>query len=330
MMKLSTMYAVDSAVDTHGENIIAAQILKQWEHDAGSIRFFRSSANFIYLFRKEGKPFFLRFADSSERTRGTIEAEMDILQWVAAREMSVTLPIKSRNGNLVETVVTAMGTFHAVVFKAMEGLQLEIEDLDDHQFEQWGAALGKLHAALEHYGEPDVCARKTWKDSLEFIRVSLPEGKSAVLSEFEQIASSLQALPKTHDNYGLIHSDFELDNLYWHDQTIGIGDFDDCAYGWYIMDIAFALRDLFRSEIDLNNGSFLAFIHGYRRHHELHDELIFQMPLFLKMAKLLTYARLVRTIDIPPSAGYQAWLQSLHLKLTNRLESYKVTLENHL
>src|SRR5258708_27781920 len=83
MMKLSTIRTVDGTVDTYGGSQIAEQILTSWDHDQGSIRFFRSSANFVYRFRQGGKQCFLRFADTSERTRDTIEAEIDILQCVA-------------------------------------------------------------------------------------------------------------------------------------------------------------------------------------------------------------------------------------------------------
>ena len=52
MMKLSTMRTVDSTVDTHGGSPIAEQILTSWDHEQGSVRFFRSSANFVYRFRQ--------------------------------------------------------------------------------------------------------------------------------------------------------------------------------------------------------------------------------------------------------------------------------------
>lgn len=75
MMKLSTMRTVDSTVDTYGSSPIAEQILTSWDHEQGSLRFFRSSANFVYSFRQGGKQCFLRFAATSERTRDTIEAD---------------------------------------------------------------------------------------------------------------------------------------------------------------------------------------------------------------------------------------------------------------
>ena len=326
MMKLSTMLAVDRAVDRHGKSLIAEQVLKPWEHDRGSVTFFRASANFIYLFRKAGKRFFLRFAADSERTREAIEAEIDILKWVAARGMAITPPIESSNGKFVETVATDLGLFHSVVFGEAEGSQLEIEDLDDDHFWRWGATLGLLHSALKEYTGPGLSLRSTWRDHLELIRTYLPRKQSPVWSEFEQIASWLETLPVSPDSYGLIHCDFELDNLYWQETTIAIGDFDECSYAWYGMDLAFALRDLFRYHVDLNSKSFLAFVRGYGTEHGLDAELVSQLPLFLRMAKLLTYARIVRSMDLPPQTEDPAWLQALHVKLERWLDDYRASL----
>src|ERR1700680_1792987 len=106
MMKLSTMCKVDCMVGANGESPVAEQLLQDWEQDPGSVRCFRSSTNFVYVLRNDGRECFLRFAESSERTRETIEAEIDILHWVADKGMVVASPVLSRNGNFVETVVT--------------------------------------------------------------------------------------------------------------------------------------------------------------------------------------------------------------------------------
>src|SRR6266700_3105663 len=68
---------------------------------------------------------------------------------------------------------------------------------------------------------------------------------------------------------------------------------------WYVADIAWALRDLFSDSIDLSTRSFRAFVRGYCQQYPLEDDLLAHLPLFVRMAKLLTYARLVRTMDLP-------------------------------
>ena len=98
MMKLSTMCKVDCMVGANGESPVAEQLLKDWEHDPGSVRFFRSSANFVYVLRTDGRECFLRFAESSERTRETIEAEMDILHWVADKGWRSLSPCSPETG----------------------------------------------------------------------------------------------------------------------------------------------------------------------------------------------------------------------------------------
>ena len=51
MMRLSTLWKVDATIDALGSSPVAERILGSWPHEAGSVRFFRSSANFLYVFQ---------------------------------------------------------------------------------------------------------------------------------------------------------------------------------------------------------------------------------------------------------------------------------------
>src|ERR687885_2122523 len=75
MMRLSTMWRVDSTLDAAGSSPVAERVLEPWPHDPHSPRFFRSSANFLYVFRQAGTTSFLRFTDSAERSRAALGAE---------------------------------------------------------------------------------------------------------------------------------------------------------------------------------------------------------------------------------------------------------------
>lgn len=326
MMKLSTMLKVDSTVDNRGQSRIAERILEHWEHDHGSAQFFRSSSNFVYTFSKGGERFFLRFADSAERTEAEISAEMALLCQLASKGMTVTTPIASSNGRRVEKVETDLGTFYAVVFAELQGAQVELSELSTAQFELWGATLGRLHSITHLCQDPELCARRTWRDHLAMIRSYLSEDEPEVQAECDHITSFLSALPLTETNYGLIHGDFELDNLFWQDDTLAMLDFDDCFYCWYVADIAFALRDLFEAGVDLSNPAFRAFIRGYRERYPLDEELISHLPLFMRLAKLITYARLVRALDLANDQDYPEDFVPLVLKLENWRRNYKASL----
>lgn len=328
MMRLSTIWNVDRTIDANGSSPVAERILERWPYDHGSIRFFRSSANFLYVFRIDGNRHFLRFADSSERTREVIEAEVDLLTWLDGAGIDVALPVASRHGHLVETVETRWGIFHAVVFPALEGTQPGIEDLDDARFQRWGSSLGGLHSALATYPGGDTTTRPTWQHHLDMIRVNLPAEAPALHNELAEVAGELAALPQTLASYGLIHFDVELDNLVWREDAIGILDFDDCSHLWYAADIVFALRDLFEESTNQDDPRFRAFVRGYSEHRPVDGDLPSRVPLFLRLGGLIQYARLVRAADLVVGPEHPEWLGTLSRKLHDRIAAYRTSIED--
>jgi Ser/Thr protein kinase RdoA (MazF antagonist) len=326
MMRLSMIWNVDRLIDARGSSPLAEQILDRWPHDPESVRFFRSSANFIYVLRYDGKRRFLRFADSAERRRTSIDAEIALVEWLALEGLAVVRPVRSCNGRSVETVTTDWGTFHAVVFDALEGTQFELDDLDDAGFRAWGAALGQLHATIRNYPGSVSHARSTMQDHLAQARYLLPEDAPAVWEELHRLESSLDTLPVDRDVYGLIHFDFELDNLIWQDRSAQILDFDDCSRGWYVADIAFALRDLFDAGADLQDPSVRAFLGGYAAHVPLADNQIAQIPLFSRLGRLIQFARITRALDLAKDPAQPDWLRGLIDKLEDRRDAYSMKL----
>ena len=326
MMPLSTMWNVDRTIDASGSSPVAAQILARWAHDKGSVRFFRSSANFLYVFHREGERHFLRFADGAERSRDAVEAEVALLRWLAGEGITVALPVRSIKGTFVETVTTDHGTFHAVVFPAVKGDQYDIGELDGTRFREWGAALGQIHVAMIDCPPAIFSARGTWRDRLQRARRSLPDRAPSVREELGQIASALDAFPVSRDTYGLIHFDFELDNLVWGDHTIHVLDFDDCAHCWYEADIAFALRDLFEGEGGQDDPAFREFMRGYATQRPVEADALARLPLFSRLADFLAYASIARALDLVEDLDHPDWLRDLMSKLRNRMGAYERSL----
>ena len=324
MMTLSTMWNVDRTIREDGSSLIAERILEQWDYDSGSIRFFRSSANFLYVLQREGTDHLLRFSDASERSREDVEADLDLLAWVAGEGIDVALPVPSSGGNLLETVSTDSGEFHAVVLPMIEGEQVEIGVLDAAGFHRWGSALGTLHTAMEEY--PGSDRRRTWRDQLDFANQYLAADEQAPRKELEAIQSELDALPASDQTYGLIHADFELDNRVWRDDAISVLDFDDCSLHWYAADFALALGDLFDEGTGPDDERFRAFAVGYSEHHSLDGELAFRLPLFQRLDSLVQYARLVRSTDLSVGQEHPEWLRGLSQKLHDRMSGYRNSL----
>lgn len=272
MMKLSVMRAVVDTLTEEGESSIADAIVAKWPHDPASARYLRASANFVFTFRHEERPYVLRFSDARERALAAIEAEIAYIGHLSAHGVPVARPMRSLAGLEVEQVQTPLGAFHAVAFEALQGTQYDIEELTPEQFSQWGGALGQLHRAARSYRGS---GRPSWQERLAALEQELPPGEQAARKALVQVNVRVGQLSTDEHNFGLIHGDFELDNIIWSENTIGIVDFDDSARSWFAANIAFALRDLFddRSDnVDWEDANLRAFIDGYRANYAVSEE----------------------------------------------------------
>ncbi|HLV08640.1 MAG TPA: phosphotransferase [Halanaerobiales bacterium] len=323
MMKLSTMKTIVDTVDEEWNSSFGEKIAGLWDYDEGTVKYFRSSANFIFIFRREGEDYYLRFNRSDEREKDSIEEEIRLLNYLNDVTSNIVKPIKSINNKYIESVKTDLGEYYAVVFKGLKGKQYEIEDIDTEQYYIWGKALGNLHKLINTIPKDMTIKRNSWKDHLNFIEDNLSEEEILAKRELEEVKRWVDSLEITDNNYGLIHFDFELDNLRWEDNVISILDFDDCSYYWYVADIAFALRDLFEDSIDLTNSDFQEFIKGYESEFKIDKELLNDLSWFMRFHNLLSYTKLLRSIDILDYTDIPSWLLGLKKKLRRVVNNYR-------
>lgn len=329
MMKLETMQAVVATVNEQWESDLADQIMQAWAHDAERAKYWRASANFVFFSQAAGQRRILRFNHASERTATAMQAETNYVRQLAAQGIRVAKPIASLAGNDVESINTPKGLFHAVTFEAMPGTHWQADELTATHFVHWGKALGQLHNASMRCTNP---GRPTWRDHLAFVDETLPTQETAARHALQQITQQLAHLPRTAQNFGLIHYDFELDNILWDGENAGIIDFDDSAAYWYVADIAYALRDLFEDDannVDLHNDSFQHFIEGYRSVRAISPEELQQIPLFLHMHHLVSFARLYRAVPATALVDEFAWMTTLRQKLAATMQRYRKGFSNH-
>ena len=85
----------------------------------------------------------------------------------------------------------------------------------------YGNILGKLHAQLKDYPCPDN--RRNHKALLKEIgeRLEKYEAPEIVKEEYRIVCGELEQLPISLDTYGVIHYDFEPDNVFY-DETQGM------------------------------------------------------------------------------------------------------------
>ena len=304
---------------------LAKEALKNWKHDEANLdetlSGFRISSNAIYPFCEDGQVCFLRLAPVEEKEERNVSGELEFIRYLRGKGYPALEPVLSITGKDCLKLSTEWGAYYAAVFRKVGGVPVEDTDMSGPVMRAYGKALGRLHALSEAY-EPRV---KKWshEEALDWIASALTEYGAPEGVVFAQAAlrQELSALPARRDTYGLVHYDFEPDNVFYSEetQTCSVIDFDDGMYHWFALDIEQvfdSLRGALRGEALLKAKK--EFIKGYEEERPYTEEMEASLPLMRRFVDLFSYARLIRCVaekfpEEPP------WLGELRIKLNRAI-----------
>lgn len=300
-------------------NANALSLLQFWEHDEGTLELWRASSNFVYAFERNQVQYFLRLSFDQDNSIEQIKAELEFMQYLHLNGFPTVTPIQSINKKLIETLETPKGTYMAVVFSAANGINLDEDAITEKQMEEWGKSLASLHCLSKTF-EPVNDRRKSWLDTVQFMESVFnkqPEEKLA-LYELRELTNWLQSLSTDKDVFGLIHYDFQLDNLFFEDGKdphFNVIDFDDAIYHWYALDLVTALDDFIDNENPQSTLLIASFLKGYRSKMVLENEIVDQFQQFQRYANLYKYARVLNSLDYGEINDTPPWFDELKVKL---------------
>lgn len=308
------------------ENIeMAEMIAKLWGNDNVEVlENWRVSSNAIYPFKYNGETYYLRVVPQDEKDREGILAELHFLNYLHENEFDAVKPVASKNENFLEVISNEWGEYYAVVFKKVQGQSMEDIELTSDQFKIMGITLGKLHNLSSKYKHKEY-KRKDFFEILDWVESDLIERKDEVkaIKEIRILREFFKGLEVNRDNFGLIHYDFQLDNLFLdteNEKVIPI-DFDDSMYHWYAMDLENSLNSI--RCCSYGEIACEAFIEGYRLERTFTQREIDMLPIFKRFADLYRHVRLLKasetTIPEEPS-----WMSDLRVKIE------KILSENRL
>ena len=317
MLKLKYLY----------ENYELAKFaLGNWEYDAETIddylQHFRISSNAVYPFLWQGNMRYLRLSPVSEKLENNLKGEMEFLCYLQSRNYPAVVPVASNSGQLVVTIASDWGQYYASVFEGVDGNCIEDTDCGDHILFAYGQALGQLHVLSSEYSPG---TRKwTYRDVLFWIGEVLEEycAPSKMLAELEDIRQALNELPRTSDIFGLVHYDFEPDNVFWveNNRCCTAIDFEDGMYHFFLVDLEQAL-DALKENIKANRRSAAesAFLRGYQSVKTLESDYAKKLELMRRFCNLYSYARLIRSVA-EKYPNEPDWMVSLREKLDCKIE----------
>lgn len=292
MMKLKYLFDIRE---------LAEMILEHWEYDPDSLAlldYYRISSNAVYPFEFEGERRFLRFSPVEERTEEGILAELDFIRYLRAGCYPAAGTVPSRAGKDLEKIRTPWGDYLAVVFQGVPGKRLDRITLNNDLISGYGQALGRLHRLSRAYLNGGN-RRESWREQLDRIQKILAgfPDEAQARAELEIVRSCLERLPVTGDNFGLVHYDFERDNVFYDEAAncFHVIDFDDAVYHWYALELDQSLDNLTEDMTpDQAGKAGDLFIEGYRSVCSIDDGMLSALPVFRRYVNLYGYTRILR------------------------------------
>lgn len=204
-----------------------------------------------------------------------------------------------------------------MLFEALHGSQFEASELGETQTRAWGRALARLHAASRSF--PIHPARPALTDHIQSLVKTLPP-QEHILRE-NLIAGQAWLMIQPDQPYGLIHGDFETDNLVWDGVQLAALDFDDASYAWHAVDIAIAVYDIRDDHTRLS-----WFLEGYADLLPVPVGLRETLPDFHNVLLAVKIARLVRAYATTTGGEQPGWLIAMRARHEAWLAAHKARL----
>lgn len=261
---------------------LATMLIENWKYDIENISYMdRISSNAVYPFSINGKAHFLRFSPIEEKSESDLLAELHFIEYLSNYGYSVNTIVQTKTQSNFINTETPWGNYLAVVFKGVEGKQIETLPYSDEMYFGYGKSLGELHKLSQSY-KPVQVSRSDWKQRLYWTKKTLLKYSAPDHSiiEVDILLDFLSSIHADKNNYGLIHYDF-----------------DDSVYHWFAMDIEQSINSI-KSEIpaEYHKKATENFLSGYQSKMYLSEDIKRLLPFFRRYAVVFGYARCLRSL----------------------------------
>lgn len=255
------------------------------------------------------RPVILRVHRPGYHTRAEVESE---LAWIdalrAAGAVETPEPLPRRAGGRLAAFDHDGETRFVAAFAFMDGAEPAPDESLAEGFRRLGAISARLHAHVRDWAPPPGFARKRWDWSTTVgpaphwgdwrAAPGLTAAGAATLERLtDALRDDLAAFGHGPDRFGLIHADLRLANLLVHGDRLGVIDFDDCGFGWFVYDFAAAVSFLEHEPYvpDLAD----AWAQGYRTVAPLTAAEQAAIPMFVALRRLLLTAWIASHPETP-------------------------------
>ncbi len=292
-----------------------------WHHDEENLDRllgqYRISSNAIYPFLRDGEVCILRLAPIEEKQKSNILGELEFINYLRENGYPAHEAIPSDSGETLLTLDSEWGGYYASVFRGVKGVRVDRTDMSPKIMYRCGAALAKLHMLSRQFS-PTVM-KWSYSEVLDWVKEVLSDcsAPDCAVFELESLRTALNGLDKK-DNFGLVHYDFEPDNLFYETEndSCNVIDFDDGMYHWFSIDLVQALDAIFDEADGGEEAERMQadFLRGYESVCPILEQTRQEFVLMRRFCKLYQYARILRSTD-ERLENEPEWMSSLRNRL---------------
>lgn len=264
----------------------------------------------VYGFTKDAREYVLRIIpQGKEYDLVALNAILAWMDYLAVHGCPVVKPIISGSGTRVNEISSISGTYLAIVVTKARGVLAETlspEAWTDDLFHALGYTVGRMHALSTSYIPTfPESKRPDWNQAGNLFNSGATlDGRKNLVAQRDQTLQEIKKLSRSKQTWGMAHLDlhfanFFIDQEYHH---VTLFDFDDCAYGWFTMDLALLLFDwcvLAPSQNTLQEGQrfWLSFLNGYLVEKKLQPTYANEVLLFINLLELNLYIMLAPAVQ---------------------------------
>jgi Ser/Thr protein kinase RdoA (MazF antagonist) len=225
------------------------------------------------------------------------------LSWIAAlivdEVIATPRPLPDRDGLLLCSVPLNGSMRQVVAFEHMSGHEPDQSASLPSWFLKLGTLTARLHGHSRSWRRTPAFQRKTWDfDAMLGARPLWGDWRAGLglrnpeRQLLQKVADALAQRVRTYgqqsQRFGLVHADLRLANLLVDGERLGIIDFDDCGFSWFLYDFAAAVSFMEHEPIvaDLQH----AWLEGYRTVAPVSKEDEAMLPVFVMLRRILLTA----------------------------------------
>jgi len=303
-MKLASSEVFPVIYSTLACDALVTRVLPFYEIESIlDCQFWHGGLSDVYVVETSAQPYILRVSHCYWRSKSDVQFELELLDFLRSHHISVTFPLRTRDGQLAVEIDALEGKRYASLFIYAPG-EVAIGDLNPTQAHKLGETLANLHqvAAEFHsstYRQP-LTLDYLLDDSLQAIAPFLQhetQDLAYLVETINEIKTKLQNFPNHFPFWGICWGDPHSGNAHFTaDNQVTLFDFDQCGYGWRAFEIAkFLHRSLSTGISPSVRGAFLS---GYQAVQAITEIEALALQMFTQTAHIwvwaisLNYARL--------------------------------------